>query len=72
MIRSDSMRSGITTDYAKQVKKRLVDLDMTQAELAKEIGTSQQYLTSILSGKRSGKTFLNKINAILQIDKEIA
>lgn len=66
------MKRGVASDYAKQVKKRLVDLDMTQVQLAAEIGISKQYLTTILSGRRSGKTYLNKINAVLQIDKEIA
>lgn len=66
------MKRIVMTDYAKQVKIRLVEMEMTQVQLADEIGISKQYLTTILSGRRSGRTYLNKINTILQIDKEIA
>lgn len=66
------MKRIAMTGYAKQVKKRLVDLNMTHVELAEEIGISKQYLTAILSGRRSGKSYRDKINSILKIEKEVA
>lgn len=43
--------------FGIDIKKRLIELKMTQRELAKEVGVSENYLTDILSGRRSGKKY---------------
>ncbi|SES65062.1 helix-turn-helix domain-containing protein [[Clostridium] polysaccharolyticum] len=53
------------TPYGKEVKHRLIELNMTQVELAEQVGTSKQYLGKILFGERSGETYLEKINQII-------
>lgn len=66
------MKKGVKlTPYGKKVCKRLIDRNMTQAELAKSIECSNQYLWDILHGFKSGKKYLNKINLVLDIDEEV-
>jgi len=50
------------------VKKRLIELRMTQRELAKDIGVSENYLTDILSGRRSGKKYRHLIYKKIGLD----
>ena len=49
------------TDFGKVVKKRLIDKDMTQAQLAALIGCEKQYLHKILVGERSGEKYREAI-----------
>ena len=58
------------TRFGKLVMKALVDAEMSQKELAEEIGTSEQYLGYILYGIRSGKMYIPKITAVLHLDPE--
>lgn len=53
------------------IKKRLIEVGMTQVQLAKEIGTSNKYLNMILYGDRSGEKYLNNIFRVLNIDPEL-
>lgn len=53
------------TAFGKDVKKRLIDLDMTQNELARMIGTSSPNLSYILYGDHSGEAWIPKIQAAL-------
>ena len=53
------------TDFGKRVKHRLIELNMTQVELAEQVGTSKQYLGKILFGERSGETYLKKIEQVI-------
>lgn len=55
------------TPYGKSVKHRLIEMNMTQVELADAVGTSKQYLGKILFGERAGTMYLDKINQVLQI-----
>lgn len=56
------------TDFGKKVKKRPIDKDMTQAQLAELIGCEKQYLHKILVGERSGEKYKEAISTILEID----
>ncbi|MEK8131470.1 helix-turn-helix transcriptional regulator [Paenibacillus filicis] len=58
------------TPLGAEVKKRLIDIGMTQGQLAEKIGTSDQYLNLILYGQRSGKKYLSKIMTELGIDPD--
>lgn len=53
------------TNYGKLVKHRLIELNMTQVELAECVGTSKQYLGKILFGERTGTMYLEKIDQLL-------
>lgn len=56
-----------TTAYERKVKKRLIDLGMTQTELAAQIGTTRQYLRKILIGERTGEKYREEIDRVLGI-----
>lgn len=53
--------------YGKEIKHRLIELNMTQVELANEIGCSKQYLQKIIRQTRSGTMYIDHINQILGI-----
>ena len=55
------------TDFGKDVKHQLIELNMTQVELAEQVGTSKQYLGKILFGERAGTMYIEKINKVLMI-----
>lgn len=54
----------------KKIKIRLIELGMSQAELAKEIGTSRIYLNHIISGYRPGDKYIKAIEEVLGISLE--
>ena len=61
------MRAGRKgCDYGKLVKKRLIDLGMTQAEM---IGVGRPYICRILTGDRSGEKYKADIDRILKISE---
>jgi len=59
------------TNFGMEVKKRLIEIDMTQVQLAEELGTSKVYLNLILYGERSGRKYVDNIINILGIDPEV-
>lgn len=56
------------TDFGREVRKRLIDMNMTQVELAALLGCNKQYLHKILTGERSGRKYVGEISRILKID----
>lgn len=62
------MKKRELTPFGVIVKKRLIDVGMTQVQLAEEVGTSGKYLNLILYGDRSGKSYVPKIARALGID----
>ncbi len=59
-------RSGYTS-YGKEIKKKLIDRDMTARQLADLLGTTPQYLNRIFHGERSGEKYKEAIRKILDI-----
>lgn len=55
------------TPMGKEIKRRLVELEMSQADLAAEIGTSPQYINHIIFGERSGEKYIEDICRVLNI-----
>lgn len=55
------------TGYGKQIKHKLIELNMTQVELAEQVGTSKQYLGKILFGARAGTMYVEKIDQVLNM-----
>ncbi len=59
------------TPIGKIIKKRLVDLDMSQTELAEKVGTTSEYLSYIISGRRKGQKYIEKIFEALELDIDV-
>ena len=53
----------------KIVKKRLIELEMTQVQLANILGTSPQELCRMLKGKRPGYKYRKQMLKILKINE---
>lgn len=58
------------TPLGKDIKKKLVDKDMSQVELAERVGTSKSYLSRIMRGGKSGEKYLTAICIVLDLDPE--
>lgn len=56
------------SEVGRQIKRRLIDKDMTATELAETIGVKPQYLNAILHGERSGKKYLQQISKVLDMN----
>lgn len=55
------------TPFGKEIKLRLVEMEMRQEELAELVGTSPQYINHIMYGERTGEKYIDKIRAVLDI-----
>lgn len=55
------------TPRGKLINKRLIDMGMTQRELALQVGTTPQYLQKMIHGERSGEKYLASIEKVLKI-----
>lgn len=53
--------SNRLTPFGREVRKRLIDLDMEQGELIERIGCHRNYLLQILDGSRSGEKYKKAI-----------
>lgn len=49
-----------------QIKTRLIEMNLTQRELAKYLGIKDSYLNMIMYGERSGKKYLKAIEAFIK------
>lgn len=58
------MKNEIST-FGKEIKIRLIELNMTQRTLADKVGVNENYLTDIVNGRRSGKKYRAAIIAVL-------
>ncbi len=62
------------TDFGKRVRKRQIDLDITQVELAKmveektKLRVEPTYLQKILNGQRSSQKIVDALIDILDIE----
>ncbi|MCC5911349.1 MAG: helix-turn-helix transcriptional regulator [Clostridiaceae bacterium] len=64
------MKTNKLSTFAVKVKTKLVELNMTQRELANRIGVNENYLTDILRGRRSGQKYKDAIKKCLGIDED--
>ncbi len=62
------MKKRKLTPFGLKVKNRLADLNMTQKELSRKLGTSDAYLSMILYGERSGNMCIEDIKNMLNIN----
>lgn len=58
------MKNDIS-EFGKQIKIRLIELNMTQRALAKKVGVNENYLTDIVNGRRSGRKYKAAIMGVL-------
>lgn len=54
-------RRSILTPFGRAVKKRLIDLEWSQRELARRVGCSEDYIYQITIGMRSGDKYIERI-----------
>ncbi|SKC68575.1 helix-turn-helix domain-containing protein [Maledivibacter halophilus] len=59
------------TSFGIKVKKRLIELNMTQKELANDLGVSESYLADVLRGEKQGLKYLDEIGSILKLETKI-
>lgn len=57
------------TPFGKKVKKRLIDMDMTQVKLAEMLGIKKQYITKIICGEMKSSKYIEEISKILDINE---
>ena len=55
--------------FGVNVKKRLIEIDITQKELASALGISNTNLNDILSGRKKGWKHRDKIDEVLKNTK---
>jgi len=55
------------SDFGPEIKKRLIDKNMTSTELAKTLSVKPEYLSYILHGKRPGRKYIERIKKILEL-----
>ena len=60
------------TEYGKWIKKRLIDKNMTVAQLADTIGVSQSMISKIIYGDTPGNQQREAINKVLSVDVDRA
>lgn len=53
------------TDFGIRVKKRLIEMDLTQAELCRKTGINRKYFTAIIRGYKPGTKHLETIKKAL-------
>lgn len=56
------------SEKATKVKIELLKQGVTQRELAKKINTTDQYLSDILTDRRSGKKYWSQIEQVLGLN----
>lgn len=62
------VRSYPITPFGKEIKKHLIDLEMSQSELAKKMGVSSPYVGEILRGTRSSVNAQRKVCEAIGLD----
>lgn len=70
------MPNRCVTEYGKQIKKRLIDIDQSQAWLIEEVKAftglyfDRSYLNKIMTGAKRTPSIITAINKILELDSE--
>ena len=57
--------------FEKEVKKALIDKDMTMGDLAEILGITLSYMSDLIKGKRTNKEQIQKIRDVLDIPKSV-
>lgn len=54
-------------EFEKQVKKALIDRDMTMTDLAKALGITISYVSDLIKNKRKNQTQIARIKDFLNL-----
>lgn len=57
----------VLSPWCKQVKKELIDRDMTISDLAEKVGITRQYASEIVNGRRYAEPAVRAISDYLNI-----
>ena len=57
----------VLSPWCKQVKKELIDRDMSISDLAEQVGISRQYASEIVHGRRYAEPAVKAISDYLNI-----
>lgn len=57
----------VLTPWCKQAKIRLIELDMTVAELASKVGLTREYTSAIVNGRAFSEPAIKSISDVLNI-----
>ncbi|MDR3597686.1 XRE family transcriptional regulator [Clostridium sp.] len=52
--------------FGIECKKRMLEMNISQKELAKIVGTTDKYLDLVFHGERAGTKYIGKIKEILK------
>ena len=55
------VRTYQVPSFGKAIKKHLIDIDMSQADLARKMGVSAPYVAEILRGTRNSENAKRKV-----------
>lgn len=55
--------------FGIEIRKRLIERNMTQRELATAVGATEGYIWHITHGRRKGTKYIPKIMDVLQMDE---
>ena len=55
--------------FGIEIRKKLIEKNMTQRELAAAVGTTEEYIWHITHGRRKGTKYIGKIISILQMEE---
>ena len=55
--------------WCKQVKKELIDRDMTVGELAESIGKTREYISAVVNGRIYSEPAVKAISDVLNIEE---
>lgn len=58
------------TPFGHRVRVRLLEMNMTQLELCKQIDCHPNYLSRILDGTRSGQKYMEAIYRVLGLPED--
>lgn len=59
----------VLSPWCKQAKIRLVQLDMTVAELADKVGLTREYTSAIVNGRAYSEQAVKVISDVLNIEE---
>lgn len=62
------VRTYPITPFGKEIKKHMIDLEMSQSELARKMGVSSPYVGEILRGTRSSVNAQRKVCEAVGLD----
>lgn len=64
-----SLKRDTNELFGLEIRKKLLELGMTQRELAELVGASEEYIWHITHGRRKGTKYIERIKEVLNLEK---